>query len=126
MSKYLYVDEVRLKIGSNNYESILAAASAHKFDRNQFDTFAKMLGDKVGGEHLRRMEEKGHNCDDHEMKRILSDHYCEKMCDMTTEDAVEELNVIIGDYLKIPDVLTAGRSKTSKLKRIIISGSENI
>ena len=112
MSKYLYVDEVKLKIGSKNYDRILAAASAHKFDKNQFATFAKMLGDKVGGGHLMRMEEKGHNCDEHEMKRILSDHYCEKMLDMTTEDAVEELTFIIEDYLKIPHVLTAGTSKT--------------
>ena len=111
MSKHLYEDEIRLKIGYKNYESILAAAGEHRFDEHQVANFARMLGgNAVDTVHLR-----ANNFGEYEMKQILSDYYCEKMCEMTTEDAIEELTVIIEDYLKIPHVLTAGTSRTGIL-----------
>ena len=117
MNKHLYEDEItdqiRLKIGYNNYESILTAASEHKFDGNQVANFTKMLGKKVGRGHTRRMRQKkrGHASDISEMKRILSDYYCETMHDMTSEDAIETLAICVEDYLKVPNLLTAGKRK---------------
>ena len=106
MNKHLYADEIRLKIGYNNYESILAAAREHKFDGNQVTNFTKMLGRKVGRGHMRRME-KGHASDKLEMRRILSDYYHETMHSMTSEDAIETLAIYVEDYLKVPNLLTA-------------------
>ena len=105
-----------LKIGFNNYESILAAVSEHKFDKKKFETFARMLGHKVSDNHVGRMK-RGRDCDEHEMRLILYDHYCETMRHMTTENAVEVLATLIEDIFDIPDVMTVPQTKASAYSR---------
>ena len=42
-------------------------------------------------------------CDEYEMKNILSDYYCETMVDISPSDALKKLNSIFKDELKMPD-----------------------
>ena len=42
-------------------------------------------------------------CDEYEMKNILSDYYCETMVDISPSDALKKINSIFKDELKMPD-----------------------
>ena len=112
-----YEREVREKLGEINYNNILGAVRDYKIDGDSMTKFAQILADfnkgsKVFGDHMRR-KERGGKCDENEMRQILSDAYCEFMCEIPGETAVSILRLLFRDSMKLPDVF---ETKASKIK----------
>ena len=84
-------------------ENILRAVREYKISIDGMKTFAYALGPNIGGAHSNRMDGKG-QCDEHEMKHILSDYYRETMFDILPSDALKKLNSIFKNELKMPDL----------------------
>ena len=76
----MYEKEVKRILGEK-YEQILRAARDYKIPKDEMDAVSAELGSAVRGNHMRRVES-GAKCDDHEMKRILSDFYNEGGCNL--------------------------------------------
>ena len=72
-------EDLKRKLGYENYNRILDAVKSHKIDEKQMRDFAYSLGPNIGGSHARRMKHKG-ECDQYEIRQILCMFYRDEMC----------------------------------------------
>ena len=122
-----YEREVKEKLGETNYKSILRAVREYKIDGESVTKFAQYLADfhegsKIFGDHMRR-KARGGECDENEMRQILSDSYCEFMCDIPGETAVNILRLLFKDILNVPDVF---KTKAPEIKESSINQATKI
>ena len=94
---YVYDGEVQEKLGlvaPGYYEAIMYAVDTGKVSGEAMLELARELGGRVGGGHLRRMEDRG-RADRREVKNILSDWYnIGRMYQMDPEEALKTLHHI--------------------------------
>ena len=113
MSDYTaYNEEVKKKLGDDNYNSILDAAKSHKINKNHMRDLAYSLGQNIGGDHLRRVEGNG-KCNEYEIRQILCHFYSEEMFGMSSEDAVKKLDELFKDVGIVCPVVNCRKSRKS-------------
>ena len=117
-----YNREVKEKLGETNYNNILRAVREYKIDSVKMTQFAQHLanfheGSNIFGAHMRR-KARGGECDEYEMRELLSEYYREGMCYFQREQAVSILRLLIQDILKVPDVF---KPETPDIKDSLVS-----
>jgi hypothetical protein len=91
---YVYDQQVQEKLGSAAYDALMFAVETNVINKAVMGDLARGLGQRIGGGHLRRMEDRG-RCDRRELKQVLSDWYNQgSMFQLSREEALDQLNTI--------------------------------
>ena len=93
-----YEKQVKELIGDEPFSLIRESVRRHEISASKMNAIAFHLHDHVGGKHAQRQESKG-QCDDVEIRNILSDWFNEGgMCNM---EQSEVLSVLINIFTQV-------------------------
>ena len=119
----LYDREVKHHLGIGIWDEIMKEVRRGAIDDHSMRDIAALLGDKIQGNHLRRMQKSNDYCDEVEMREILSDWYKLALFGYDSKTAIRELVKIFNDpSVNLPRIASFLEKALNNVTRILLLG----
>ena len=119
----LYDREVKHHLGIGIWDEIMKEVRRGAIDDHSMRDIAALLGDKIQGNHLRRMQKSNDYCDEVEMREILSDWYKLALFGYDSKTAIKELVKIFNDpSVNLPRIASFLEKALNNVTRILLLG----
>ena len=92
---------VKERLGNDVWNILIEETQKGSITSQHMKDISRAFGSKVGGNHARRTNDQKVNCDDHELREILSDWWDLELFDLSMEKALKR----IFDILKSSEVM---------------------
>ena len=119
----LYDREAKQILGIGIWDEIMKEVGRGAIDDHRMRDIAALLGDKIRGNHLRRMKNNNSYCDEVEMREILSDWYNLVLFGYNSKTAIGELVKIFNDpSVNLPQIASFMEKALANVTRIVLLG----
>ena len=83
------------RLGNEAWKTLIEETQKGSITSQHMKDISRAFGSKVGGNHARRTNDQKVNCDDHELREILSDWWNEELFNLSPENALKRICEIL-------------------------------
>ena len=116
------------RLGSEAWNILIEETQKGSITSQHMKDISRAFGSTVGGNHARRTNDQKVNCDDHELREILSDWWVAELFDLSPENALKRIcEILKSSEVNLPAI--ASKLMSSSIKNpqdVILAAVEEI
>ena len=116
------------RLGSEAWNILIEETQKGSITSQHMKDISRAFGSRVGGNHDRRTNDQKVNCDDHELREILSDWWVAELFDLSPENALKRIcEILKSSEVNLPAI--ASKLMSSSIKNpqdVILAAVEEI